>query len=116
MSEKLLGQQCVLYDRECIGCLECETCDLDPNKVCDNCGKVMEQDDAIDTGWGYYCDENCAKACGLNKCSHCGRWDRDMRKTSRGDKYVCASCATGELNMELRWVKKKTTTKGVNND
>ena len=34
-----------LYDRECIGCLECEICDLDPNKVCDNCGKCIEMDD-----------------------------------------------------------------------
>lgn len=42
------NQMCVLYDRECIGCLECETCDLDPNKVCDNCGKCLNiQDDAI---------------------------------------------------------------------
>ena len=40
--EKKLGQECVLYDRECTGCLECETCDLDPNKVCDNCGKCIE--------------------------------------------------------------------------
>ena len=40
--EKKLGQECVLYDRECIGCFECETCDLDPNKVCDNCGKCIE--------------------------------------------------------------------------
>jgi ferredoxin len=38
-------QQCVLYERECIGCMECETCDLDPNKVCDNCGKCIEMDD-----------------------------------------------------------------------
>jgi hypothetical protein len=37
--------ECVLYDRECIGCLECETCDLDPNKVCDNCGKCIEMPD-----------------------------------------------------------------------
>lgn len=36
---------CVLYERECIGCMECETCDLDPNKVCDNCGKCIEFDD-----------------------------------------------------------------------
>lgn len=43
--EKNHGAQCVLYDRECIGCLECETCDLDPNKVCDNCGKCIEMDD-----------------------------------------------------------------------
>lgn len=34
--------ECVLYDRECIGCLESETCDLDPNKVCDNCGKCID--------------------------------------------------------------------------
>ena len=35
-------QECVLYDRECIGCMECETCDLDPNKICDNCGKCLD--------------------------------------------------------------------------
>ncbi|MCD8309384.1 MAG: hypothetical protein LUD19_05950 [Clostridia bacterium] len=35
-------QQCVLYDRECIGCMECEMCDLDPSKVCDNCGKCLD--------------------------------------------------------------------------
>ena len=35
-------QKCVLYDRDCIGCLECEMCDLDPNKVCDNCGKCLD--------------------------------------------------------------------------
>lgn len=37
--------KCVLYDRDCIGCLECETCDLDPNKVCDNCGKCLDIQD-----------------------------------------------------------------------
>ena len=37
--------KCVLYERECIGCLECETCDLDPNKVCDNCGKCIDMQD-----------------------------------------------------------------------
>ena len=41
-------QKCVLYDRDCIGCLECEMCDLDPNKVCDNCGKCLDfRDDAV---------------------------------------------------------------------
>ena len=39
------GQKGVLYERDCIGCLECETCDLDPNKVCDNCGKCIEIED-----------------------------------------------------------------------
>ena len=43
--EKKHGQRCVLYERDCIGCLECETCDLDPNKVCDNCGKCIEMED-----------------------------------------------------------------------
>lgn len=45
---KLEKQECVLYDRECIGCMECEMCDLDPNKICDNCGKCLDiQDDAV---------------------------------------------------------------------
>ena len=42
MNERNHTQKCVLYERDCIGCLECETCDLDPNKVCDNCGKCIE--------------------------------------------------------------------------
>ena len=30
--------KCVLYDRECINCFECdERCELDVNKICDNC-------------------------------------------------------------------------------
>ena len=37
-------QKCVLYDRDCIECMECEICDLDPTKVCDNCGKCLEID------------------------------------------------------------------------
>lgn len=43
-----IKNQCVLFDRECIGCLECETCDLDPDKICDNCGKCLNiRDDAV---------------------------------------------------------------------
>ncbi len=34
-------KQCVLYDRVCIGCGECDRCDLDPNKICDNCMKCI---------------------------------------------------------------------------
>lgn len=37
MSDKTKQRQCVLYDRVCIGCGECDRCDLDPNKVCNNC-------------------------------------------------------------------------------
>ena len=40
--KKVYGQECVLYDRECIGCMECEVCDLDPDKICDNCGKCLD--------------------------------------------------------------------------
>ena len=37
-------RQCVLYDRECIGCGECDRCDLDPDKICDNCMKCIKGD------------------------------------------------------------------------
>ena len=45
MKEREKSLKCVLYERDCIGCLECETCDLDPNKVCDNCGKYIDMQD-----------------------------------------------------------------------
>lgn len=35
-------KECVLYDRLCIRCGECDRCDLDPNKICDNCGKCID--------------------------------------------------------------------------
>ena len=38
---------CVLYDRECINCGECDMCDLNPKKKCDNCyyieGKIQDK-------------------------------------------------------------------------
>ena len=36
-------RKCVLYDdrRECIECGDCSICDLDPSKICDNCGKCI---------------------------------------------------------------------------
>ena len=45
MAEKQRNVKCVLYERDCINCMECETCDLDPNKVCNNCGKCIDFDD-----------------------------------------------------------------------
>lgn len=39
-------KKCVLYDRECIDCGECNRCDLDPEKICDNCGKCLGDPDA----------------------------------------------------------------------
>lgn len=45
---KIERKTCVLYERECIDCGECEICDLNPLKICDNCGKCLEiHDDAI---------------------------------------------------------------------
>lgn len=45
---KVEKKECELYDRECIGCGECEICDLDPLKICDNCGKCLDiRDDAV---------------------------------------------------------------------
>ena len=34
--EGMGNNRCVLYDRACIECGECNMCDLDPTKVCDN--------------------------------------------------------------------------------
>lgn len=46
--KKIEEKDCVLYDRKCVGCMECEICDLDPNKICDNCGKCLDiRDDAV---------------------------------------------------------------------
>lgn len=39
-----LKKLCVLEDRECNGCGECDRCDLDPNKICDNCMKCVNND------------------------------------------------------------------------
>lgn len=42
------GEECVLYDRKCIECGECDMCDLDPSKIRDNCGKCLDiRDDAV---------------------------------------------------------------------
>lgn len=36
------GEPCVLEDRLCIECGECDRCELDPNKICDNCCKCID--------------------------------------------------------------------------
>ncbi len=38
--------KCCLYDRDCIGCGECDICDLDETKICDNCGKCLNFKDS----------------------------------------------------------------------
>ena len=35
-------KECVLYDGECCNCGECPRCDLNPEKICDNCGQCLE--------------------------------------------------------------------------
>lgn len=42
-------KRCVLRaDRECIECGECNLCDLDPSKICDNCGKCIGLDGSME--------------------------------------------------------------------
>ena len=40
-----MTKMCELHDRECIDCGECDICDLDQNKKCDNCGKCIDYDE-----------------------------------------------------------------------
>ena len=40
-----MKKMCEIYDRECIDCGECTFCDLDPTKICDNCGKCLKMED-----------------------------------------------------------------------
>ncbi len=44
-----MKKECILYDRECINCGECDMCDLNPKKVCDNCGICIDMDDDYST-------------------------------------------------------------------
>lgn len=37
-------KECVLMDRECTDCGECNICDLDPDKICDNCCVCIDRD------------------------------------------------------------------------
>ena len=40
-----MKKECILYERECIDCGECDRCDLDPEKICDNCMKCINGED-----------------------------------------------------------------------
>lgn len=40
-----MEKKCVLYERVCSDCGECNICDLDPRKTCDNCGKCIDSGD-----------------------------------------------------------------------
>ena len=41
-----MQKKCVLYERDCISCGECDMCDLDSSKKCNNCEKCL--DDGIE--------------------------------------------------------------------
>ena len=43
-----MNKRCVLEDRPCMECGECNLCDLDSSKVCDNCGKCIGLDGALE--------------------------------------------------------------------
>lgn len=40
---KKLGEPCVLEDRLCTECGECDRCELNPKKICDNCCQCIEK-------------------------------------------------------------------------
>ncbi|MDR2515585.1 MAG: hypothetical protein LBD02_10350 [Christensenellaceae bacterium] len=40
-----MPKDCVLEDRICTSCGECERCDLNPAKICDNCGICIEPEE-----------------------------------------------------------------------
>ena len=37
-------RECVLHERPCVECGECDHCDIDPEKICDNCKKCLLTD------------------------------------------------------------------------
>jgi len=41
-----MSKMCVLDDKVCTHCGECDICDLDKNKICDNCEKCLPKPEA----------------------------------------------------------------------
>jgi hypothetical protein len=40
----IFKDECVLMDRECMDCGQCDICDLDDSKICDDCCKCIDTD------------------------------------------------------------------------
>lgn len=40
---KKVGEPCILEDRTCSECGECDRCELDSGKICDNCGDCLNE-------------------------------------------------------------------------
>ncbi|NCA67152.1 MAG: hypothetical protein EOM87_03705 [Clostridia bacterium] len=46
MKAKIIVKECIIVDgAECDGCGFCNICDLDPNKICDNCMNCLPDSD-----------------------------------------------------------------------
>lgn len=41
---KMKRENCILEDKKCTDCGECNLCDLDAEKICDNCGKCIDSE------------------------------------------------------------------------
>jgi|GEM_PF-3906733 len=41
-----MSKMCVLDEKACTNCGECDICDLDKNKICDNCEKCLPKIEA----------------------------------------------------------------------
>ena len=44
-----MSKECVLYSRQCTSCGECDMCDINPTKKCDNCGKCLDNAEELRT-------------------------------------------------------------------
>ena len=42
-----MSEICELYDRTCIDCGECDTCDLDGTQRCVSCGRCIDTPDTF---------------------------------------------------------------------
>lgn len=40
-----LSKQCIMEDKLCIECGECDHCNLNPDKLCDNCCRCIDSAD-----------------------------------------------------------------------
>ena len=53
--ERVYGDEkgmCIFDENsKCVGCKECDLCDLDPNKICDNCGACLDEYNTNEKGF-----------------------------------------------------------------
>lgn len=44
-----MSKECVLYNRQCTSCGECDLCDINPARKCNNCGKCLDDAEELRT-------------------------------------------------------------------